>query len=270
MICLFCKNSSSDSKSVEHIIPESLGNKEHVLPIGIVCDKCNQYFAKKIEKPLLEKPYFKNVRNRNFIESKKNKIPLGEAMVFNPTMGKIQIGHDKNNTFIIFENEEIAEKVLSKGSGSFIIPMNNEPEQNDLIMSRFLAKCALELLVSYVKNDVWIDEIINKEELDPLRNYARYGTGKFWIYSQRRIYNEEDRFIDHIHHPEPYEILHEMEFLYLESKIMYFILVIFGIDYVINCGDSELDLYYEWLKDNNYSSPVRIPSEVKVEANVSV
>ncbi|WP_017496418.1 hypothetical protein [Flavobacterium sp. WG21] len=221
--------------------------------------------TKKIEKPLLEKPYFLNVRNRNFIESKKNKIPIGEAIVFNPAVAKIHISHDKNSTSIIFENEEIARSIMSHGSGSFIIPMNNEPEPNDLIMSRFLAKCALELLVSYVKGQQWIDEIINKKELDPLRNYARYGRGKFWIYNQRRIYNEEDRFTDHINHPEPYEILHEMEFSYLESKVMYFVLVIFGIEYVINLGRSELDMYYEWLKENKNVSPVRIPSEVIVK-----
>lgn len=82
MVCLFCKENSTNSKSVEHIIPESLGNKEHILPKGIVCDKCNQYFAIKIEKPLLEKPYFKNARSRNTVESKKNIIPLGDAFVF--------------------------------------------------------------------------------------------------------------------------------------------------------------------------------------------
>lgn len=54
MNCLFCKRDSSTSRSVEHVIPESLGNKEYVLPRGMVCDKCNQYFAIKIEKPLLE------------------------------------------------------------------------------------------------------------------------------------------------------------------------------------------------------------------------
>lgn len=265
MICLFCKKGSSDSKSVEHIIPESLGNKVHVLPLGIVCDNCNQYFAKKIEKPLLEKSYFRNVRNRNFVESKKNKIPIGDAIVFNPSMDKIQIHHDKNSTSIIFENEESAKKVMSKGSGSFIIPMNNQPEQNDVIMSRFLAKCALESLVNYFAGDDWIEEIINKVELDPLRNYARYGIGKFWIYNQRRIYDEEDRFTDNIYHPEPYEILHEMEFLHLESQVLYFVLVIFGVEYVINCGGSELNQYQDWLRENNNISPVRIPSEVMVK-----
>lgn len=54
MNCIFCKEESSNSRSIEHIIPESLGNKDHVLPPGIVCDKCNNYFARKIEKKILE------------------------------------------------------------------------------------------------------------------------------------------------------------------------------------------------------------------------
>ena len=71
MKCIFCKKDSSNSKSVEHIIPESLGNKSHILPKGIVCDSCNNYFAIKIEKKVLDKPYFKNVRYRNLITTKK-------------------------------------------------------------------------------------------------------------------------------------------------------------------------------------------------------
>ena len=48
--CIFCHKDVSISKSVEHIIPESLGNKSHVLPKGYVCDECNNYFARKVEK----------------------------------------------------------------------------------------------------------------------------------------------------------------------------------------------------------------------------
>ncbi len=267
MICLFCKENSTNSKSVEHIIPESMGNKEHILPRGIVCDKCNQYFAVKLEKPLLEKPYFRNARSRNIVESKKNNIPLGDGFVFGRDMDKVQFGFEDGRNFVVFENEEVLSKVLSKGKGSFIIQMNDEPEKDDLIISRFLAKCALEFLATYIKDDFWLEEIINKKELDQLRNYARYGSGKFWKYSQRRIYDEEDRFTDHIYHPEPYEILHEIEFLYLECQVMYFVIVIFGIEYVINLGGSELELYFDWLKKNNYVSPVRRPSEKIIKRN---
>lgn len=71
MNCVFCHNISDSSKSVEHIIPESLGNKEHILWRGAVCDKCNNYFATKIEKELLDQPYFISMRHRNFIKTKK-------------------------------------------------------------------------------------------------------------------------------------------------------------------------------------------------------
>jgi len=76
MRCIFCKKDSSKSKSCEHIIPESLGNVEHTLPPGIVCDKCNNYFSLKIEKKMLEQPYFTSLRFRQRIESKKGIILL--------------------------------------------------------------------------------------------------------------------------------------------------------------------------------------------------
>src|SRR6267154_1084155 len=51
--CIFCKQNSALSRSVEHIVPESLGNTQHILPIGVVCDACNNYLAREVEKPLL-------------------------------------------------------------------------------------------------------------------------------------------------------------------------------------------------------------------------
>jgi len=54
MRCLFCKCDSSSSRSVEHVIPESLGNHSLTLPPGVVCDNCNNYFSRKVEKPFLE------------------------------------------------------------------------------------------------------------------------------------------------------------------------------------------------------------------------
>ena len=53
MRCLFCKKDSDETKSIEHIVPESLGNKSFVLPLGYVCDKCNNYFALRVEKPFM-------------------------------------------------------------------------------------------------------------------------------------------------------------------------------------------------------------------------
>jgi tRNA A22 N-methylase len=97
--------------------------------------------------------------------------------------------------------------LLKMGTNKMINSVVEQPEESDYEISRFLAKFALELLTHRIQNEnEWIDEIVNKVELDPLRNYARYGQGEFWKYHQRRIYSEETRFTDAVHHPEPYEI----------------------------------------------------------------
>ena len=81
MECIFCHKDSSSSKSIEHIIPESLGNEHHILPAGYVCDECNHYFAIKIEKELLTQPYFVSMRFRNEILTKKGKL-VKEKVIF--------------------------------------------------------------------------------------------------------------------------------------------------------------------------------------------
>ena len=146
-----------------------------------------------------------------------------------------------------------------------ILPIRPDPDKNDKIVSRFLAKTALEAL-AYRLCDCygWNEELVDKVELDPLREYARYGKGDFWKYHQRRIYGEDDRFVNPINHPEPYEILHEMDFLYLDEKILYFTIVIMGIEYVINLGGSETELYENWLTKNKDSSPIKRGFEYKI------
>jgi len=39
--CLYCLRHDGGFRSVEHIVPESLGNTEKILPAGVVCDRCN-------------------------------------------------------------------------------------------------------------------------------------------------------------------------------------------------------------------------------------
>ncbi|WP_394766693.1 HNH endonuclease [uncultured Paludibaculum sp.] len=78
MRCLFCKVDASASTSEEHIIPESLGNTEHKLPIGAVCDPCNNYLGRKVEQPLLESPAFRQLRRGMNVPNKRGKIPEWE------------------------------------------------------------------------------------------------------------------------------------------------------------------------------------------------
>ena len=74
MKCIFCKQDSSTSISVEHIIPESLGGNEY-LRSGIVCDKCNNYLSREVERPFLEDKSIQLLRFEESVPSKKGKIP---------------------------------------------------------------------------------------------------------------------------------------------------------------------------------------------------
>ena len=47
---LVLQKNSDNSKSIEHIIPESLGNKSFILPLGFVCDKCFYRSEEKADK----------------------------------------------------------------------------------------------------------------------------------------------------------------------------------------------------------------------------
>lgn len=262
MRCIFCKSDSSNCKSVEHIIPESLGNKSHILEKGIVCDGCNNYFARKVEKQVLEKPYFKNVRYRNFITTKKGRLVPDKTLFPHKEGGWADIWLDEKGIIFDSKDHHIINLIKEGRINKLIIPIIEQPEENDYDISRFLAKSALEFLTDKIQNnDDWVEEIVDKTELDPIRNYARFGKGNFWKYHQRRIYSEDARFVDPIHHPEPYEILHEMDILYTEDMIMYFVVVIMGIEFAINLAYPETDYYKDWLQKNNNLSPIRRFSE---------
>lgn len=281
MNCIFCLKNSDNSKSIEHIIPESLGNISHILGKGIVCDKCNNYFSTKIEKVLLSQPYFISVRQRNFIKSKKGHLVPDKIVIPHPQGGSVDawLNFSEDGIFSIGFREEDYEKakLIAEGKVKNILsPMILEPEYPNNVMSRFLAKCALEYLMLRVGSPDFA-EILAEKQFDPIRKYARYGEGDFWPYSQRRIYGEGDWFEDESI-KDRYEILHEFDLLVMlndptEDLIfngeIYCILVIMGMEYVINMGGPEIEGYYEWLKENRNISPVTKDYEKWIEPNNS-
>ena len=189
MNCIFCHQPSDNSNSIELITPESLGNKKTILWKGAVCDKCNNYFATKVEKPLLEQQYFVSLRNRNVIKTKRNKF-VSQQVLVELKDGKhthVLMTPDGTNMHIYLEREVFNSK------RKIIVPLLIEPEKDNYILSRFLTKCAFEYLVFRTKEQNFIEfsEYLKNEQFEPLRKYARYGEGcKFWPYYQRRIYGE--------------------------------------------------------------------------------
>jgi hypothetical protein len=52
--CIYCLQTTGDFKSEEHIFPESLGNKDLILPRGYVCDKCNNGVLAQLDNILIK------------------------------------------------------------------------------------------------------------------------------------------------------------------------------------------------------------------------
>jgi hypothetical protein len=274
-ICIFCHKDSSTSKSVEHIIPESLGNKEHILPKGYVCDACNNYFSVKIEKELLAQPYFVSMRFRNEILTKKGRF-VRQKMIFPGAMKCTEVVMQRTEDGLIasFDDEELYEAIKAGKTGKMITPYIPEPEYPNVIMSRFLAKCAYEYFLYNMGKDNYdlcVQEYLGrgKDILKELREYARYGVGKYWQYNQRRIYSEGDYYYNQNENI-CYEILHEMKLFVKEHKHyqngnieaeIYFVMALAGIEYAICLSDPDISEYQKWIEGHKGLSPLKDDGE---------
>lgn len=274
-MCIFCHEESSTSKSIEHIIPESLGNKHHFLPKGYVCDKCNNYFSIKIEKELLAQPYFVSLRFRNEILTKKGKL-VKEKMIFPEaaTMAEVTLQTTNTGILVSFDDDTLYNSIKNGATKTMIGPYIPEPTYPNMIMSRFLAKCAYEYFLYNMGKDNYdlcVQELLGKENdiLKNLREYARFGKGDYWQYSQRRIYSEGDIVLNQ-REDKFYERLHEMKFFtkdynkklnnIVEAEI-YYVMAISGIEYAICISDPDISEYQKWIEENKNFSPLRLDEE---------
>ncbi|MEN6376298.1 MAG: HNH endonuclease [Smithella sp.] len=259
MRCIFCKKNSKNSVSIEHVIPESLGNSKLILPKGAVCDSCNNYFATHLEKQVLESGEFSYLRFNQELRNKRGKVPevdilFGDHIVKARRLGKLEFafGPDDFNKI---------QKYLSKSNKREMkIPVTGE-SPDDVLTSRWLAKMALEMLAhKWLKIDRWNDQIVEHEGLNPIRQYARAPMrGETWNYSKRRIYDNNAKIL--APNGQRGQMLYECDILATgtaESSEFYFVVAFFGMEYAINIGGNSMDGYYEWLKCHNDVSPLYI------------
>ncbi len=76
MVCIFCKDASASFTTEEHVVPESLGGGDwSLLPNGLVCDKCQNYFGAKIERNVLGDTPFQLIRVLLSLPTKKRRAP---------------------------------------------------------------------------------------------------------------------------------------------------------------------------------------------------
>lgn len=278
MNCIFCKKNSDDSKSEEHIIPESLGSKRIILPKGFVCDKCNNYFSIKIEKPLLSHPSFQNIRGWYQIPSKKGKMPTVKGILVGEDID-ITMKLNKNGKLNIQPEKESQRNLLNKELENFQKPIIfqidiNPPKE---IMSRMLAKMGLEFLVYRFKAEKQtIDFITNSEHYDPIRDFARTGNNvKEWPFHSRRIFPIETK----MEYPDKDNLVmfgFGYDLFMNHRKETYFIFLFYGQEFVINLGGPSIKGYKEWLAINKNINPIierngaRVDEEIIESENVTI
>jgi hypothetical protein len=240
-LCIFCRENASSSRSIERIIPESLGNIEHVLPAGIVCDRCNNYFARKIEGPLLESAYFRHLRSQMSIANKRGRIPSMRGMLPHLGMG-VDVWVDRESIAVQpldpSRRGEFEQSLLAGQSGRLVLPVSNPDDVDRKLMSRFLLKAAMEALaLRTMEVEGWRKELLDMEALDPLRRYVRVGDQPLnWNYLRRSLYPHDALFREDA---EIYEVLHEFDFVYTEDKRLFFFIAIFGEEYGIDVSDPD-------------------------------
>jgi hypothetical protein len=79
--CIYCRENGAFSAE-EHVVPESLGNDEVVLPRGFVCDKCNHGVLSELDQYLSNFDPIAFLRVENVMYTKSGKFPAADFPTF--------------------------------------------------------------------------------------------------------------------------------------------------------------------------------------------
>lgn len=140
-ICLFCKSEINSFLSVEHIFPESLGNKEKILPKGIVCDKCNNGVLSFLDSELANFDIILFFRTFYGIETKKGNVPQASFSTIsleNPSKRHVNLVLKRTN------KEDFVQ--TSEGFDLKFTGRKKMSVKNIKFLARALYKIGLELL----------------------------------------------------------------------------------------------------------------------------
>lgn len=255
MRCLFCKQASSDSHSREHVIPESLGNKSMVLPPGVVCDSCNNYFARKVERPVLESQELRYLRFEQSVENKRGRLPSAAATLAGMT---VRVERDRKSGLagvLRSPDPHLLPKLLLGRQRNHLNFRNESLRMLDgRSWSRFLAKVALESMAHRLRDHPdGLAYLVGERQLDPIREYARFDQGPDWPVNSRQIYCPDQPWQGI---QGPVQRVWESDILVTDDQAWYFVLALFGHESAMNIGHRETRGYREWLWKHAHGSPL--------------
>jgi hypothetical protein len=240
-------------------MPESIGSKTRVLPPGIVCDRCNNYFARKVEEPILNHPSMRNFRAWYQVPTKRRTYPWLRGHIAGTDIavglrrgkdGKLQIEPEKAR-----DKERVQREIDCGFELPFLFTIEMDPPKRE--MSRLLCKMALETVAETFSTEPGATEIVvDAEFFDNIREYARYGANfPEWPYSQRRIYPPDTL----MRHPKTNEWVQAgfgCGWFMSKYRETLFFFGFYGVEFVINVGGPSIRGYEEWLAEHGNISPM--------------
>lgn len=274
MRCIFCKTRSDNATSIEHVIPQSLGNTRYVLPRGMICDRCNNYIARKIEQPLLAHESFRNLRAWYRIPNKRGRhaslygvIP-GLDLAVNFRIGEhgpeLQAERGGDVAAIQAHLQGADPEALT----TVLFPRDMRPPERE--MSRLLAKIALEVVALRMSPDpALVERLIDDEHWDRIRRWVRYGdNADQWPYHMRTVYPEE-ALMTHPTKREWVQAGYLIDLLLTRRREHFIVLILYGYEFALNVGGPSIKGYEEWLTENGGISPLIERLGLRVEAEAS-
>ena len=226
------------------------GNRRHVLPPGVVCDHCNNYFVHEVEKPLLDSSAVRFLRFHQALESKRRQAPSIPGLITPGFAAAVTRFPRYNFTSVLVSPEALSEIARSPVSHLFL-DWSTAPASQ--VISRFMAKVALESMAArLVQFPDGLAYICDETQLDPLREHARRGRIKQWPVYARRIYDADAAIM--LSDGTLQQVIHESDFLVTPLGEWYFVLALFGLEFAMNLGDPEVAGYEKWLSENDHAS----------------
>jgi hypothetical protein len=253
MRCLFCEGDASRSRGIEHVIPQSLGNTTLTLRPGVVCDGCNNYFAREVERPFLEAGPIVSLRFRQAVPSRRGRVPAATGVLTPDIDVNVERVNDAPYGAVVRSSDPaLVPKMLA--SRRPCVLFDADGDLTSKVVSRFLAKVAVEAMAAKLLTEpALLASFIEDDALDPLRGHARRGIGT-WPFNIRRIYREDACWIDQ--EGSYRQVKWELDFHRTRRGELYLILAVFGLELVLNVGGPAVDGYREWLWANGFASPL--------------
>lgn len=267
MRCLFCKRSNVSSRSDEHVIPQSLGNHSLVLPAGIVCDSCNNYFSREVEKPFMDSPVIRHLRYRQALLSKRGRGPAIGVVGATGGTATLTAPSRREPASLMFDRAENLIRLLGQPR-AVVLSHDQALPPSSTQVSRLLAKVALEFMASRLRETHGgLDYLIDEVNLDRLRNHARRGTDRDWPTSVRRIYPADAHGTTRV---SPVQRVWELCLFEDGEGCQYSVLALFGLEMVIHIGEPDISGYRRWLVTSGGRSPLFVGSNAADQDNLLV